>query len=370
MIEKKEVAEAIKELLLNGHIEKNGSFATALRRVATWNIPWVDFAFQDITSEKTVGCFFPSEADEDVIKSNAVKVISTFDSCIICFHVSCFSTAYSFMQSEKADLGKLPVGIIVYDDAHEVLVQKSFSISKNEAFARSKKEMKSYWCWWRDASQYEVATLLRLSKKYTGLSDDIYTDYVYPEFFDLMISGKTKQWDGSPRRKSYSFASYKSEKQNYKIPMCQLGLWYADDGELTLKGNSLLQVAETYGDNSKDYLDCLSKIILIDGKHLELIKDLEEFQRNNRELIPETSTEFFVLFDEYMINKNSVGTRKPTAITTGAKKAYIRDEPKLWNKLGIIKLRGSNRYYIPFTGIEFDWNKINEILLTKAWGKI
>ena len=207
-----------------------------------------------------------------------------------------------------------------------------------------------------------------MSYKYATEDGDIYTKYVYPEFFELMIEGKTKKWDGKPRIKSYSESSYKSEKQNYKIPMCQLGLWEAETGHITDKGMTLLDVVRTYGADSQDYFLCLAKLILLDGKHLDLVKDLEEFQKSNPAIIPDTSAEFFVLFDEYMMNKNSVGTRKPTAVKTGAKRAYVRDEPKLWNKLGILKMQGASRYFIPFVGIEFNWERINEILLSNVFG--
>jgi len=63
-----------------------------------------------------------------------------------------------------------------------------------------------------------------------------------------------------------------------------------------------------------------------------------------------------------------VGTRKPTAVKTGAKRAYVRDEPKLWNKLGILKTQAASRYFIPFVGIEFNWERINEILLSNVFG--
>ena len=150
--------------------------------------------------------------------------------------------------------------------------------------------------------------------------------------------------------------------------MCQLGLWEAETGHITDKGLSLLDVVRTYGVDSQEYFDCLAKIILIDGKHLDLVKDLDDFQKNNPAIIPETSADFFVLFDEYMISKNSIGTRKPSAVTTGAKNAYVRDEPKLWNKLGIIKMQSAARYFKPFVGIEFNWARINEILLSNVLG--
>ena len=104
-------------------------------------------------------------------------------------------------------------------------------------------------------------------------------------------------------------------------------------------------------------------MILIDGKHLFLIKDLVRFQTINRSIIPSTSEEFFILFEKFMAEKNILGTRKPSAVTTGAKKSYIRDEPKLWNKLGLFKLETSSRYYIPYKGIDFDYSKILNTLI-------
>ncbi len=172
---------------------------------------------------------------------------------------------------------------------------------------------------------------MELSEKYDDDDGDIYTKKVYPEFYNMMINQETQQWDGTPRKKNYSQASFKSEKQNYKIPMCQLGLWEAEQGHIMQKGRAMLEVARRNGAGSNVFLAYLSKIILLDGKHLDLIKDLDEFQKNSPEEIPESSSDFFILFDNYMENKNSIGTRKPSAVTTGAKRSYVRDEPKLWN---------------------------------------
>ena len=345
-------------------------FASSLRRIATWSIPYVDYAFQDSATGKTIAFLFCNDNLNDVVyKKRVVASLNKFNAVVAAFDVQHLSESNDFRDSLKAEhLLSLPIGIVVYDNNGKVLPIQEFILPSTTAQARSSKEQKSYWCWWRDSSHYEVATLLELSYKHDTEPGDIYTKYVYPTFFNMMVEGKTKKWDGTPRNKSYSSSSYKSEKQNYKIPMCQLGLWDAESGHITDKGLSLLDVIRTYGVESSEYFDCLAKIILIDGKHLDLLKDLEEFQKNNPEIIPETSSEFFMLFDEYMISKNSIGTRKPTAVTTGAKNAYVRDEPKLWNKLGIIKMQTASRYFIPFIGIEFNWQRINDILLSNVLG--
>ena len=308
-------------------------------------------------------------SSEEDIKAQAIKIITSFDSCIICFDAMRIARADSLVGTLKQErIDSLAIGVVVFDEKCNLLVLHPYAVSRNTSIARSAKEQKSYWCWWRDGSHFEVATLLKLSYEYRDKEGDIYTSYVYPAFFEMMINGETKMWDGSPRKKAYSVASFKSEKQNYKIPMCQLGLWDVETGQITGKGLRLLQVIDAYGDNSAEYFDCLAKLILVDGKHLDLIKDLEEFQKANSEIIPESSADFFVLFDDYMMKKNSIGTRKPSAVKTGAKKAYVRDEPKLWNKLGIISMQGSQRYYRPFKGIEFNWTRINEILLSNILG--
>ena len=84
------------------------------------------------------------------------------------------------------------------------------------------KDVKTFWCWWRDGSQYELFDLLNLAFIYGDKAKDAYTDLIYPAFCDLEIKGKTKQWDGSPRRKKLTKKTITSEKQNYRIPLEQL----------------------------------------------------------------------------------------------------------------------------------------------------
>jgi len=370
----REALECILNALLEGKIETKNNFTGSLKRIATWSMPLIDYAYQDTVSGKTVAILFEQncmdeERTRERLKAYTIKALNNFDAVVDAFDVKKLSEA-DFYVKELHDtrIQSLPIGVVVYDGSGNVSVLQSFPIQQNVAQRRTVKEQKSYWCWWRDASHYEVATLLELSFKYDNEDGDIYTNKVYPEFFNMMIEGKTRKWDGKPRNKTYSESSYKAEKQNYKIPMCQLGFWDAETGHITDKGLTLLDVVKTYGVESQEYFDCLAKIILIDGKHLDLVKDLDEFQKSSPEIIPENSSEFFRLFDEYMMQKNSIGTRKPTAITTGAKNAYVRDEPKLWNKLGIIKMQNTSRYYKPFAGIEFNWERINEILLSDVFG--
>lgn len=219
----------------------------------------------------------------------------------------------------------------------------------------------TYWCWWRDISHSEVFQLLFLLDQNSGFIGDIYSNHVWPQFWKLMLSGNTKTWEGIPREKTDSEASRKSEKQNYKIPLFQLGLIEPSEGRLTVEGYKLLSIGKIFGTDSSIYLDYLTKLVLIEGKHLVLIQDLENFKECADSSVFANQESFRVGFENYLCENNSIGPRKEGRRTTGNKKSYIRDEFKLWNKLGLLKYSGS-RYFTPNKGIEFNWSRITEIL--------
>ena len=262
----------------------------------------------------------------------------------------------------------LPISVIEYDEDNltkdEIKIIKSISEERQrKPIAKNDNSVsKTFWCFWRDASHYEVYELLKLSDKYNDKKGDIYTDYIYKEFYDMLINGETKMWDGKSRCKKPSASSKKSEKQNYKISLFHLGLWSQSEGRLTIKGYKLLTIGKIYGPDSKKFMDYLSYLILIDGKHLQLINEVEEYQRSVSKEVLNNRNSYYVNLDIYLENKGYIGKRKPTAITTNAKGSSIRDEPKLWNHLGLVNSKNT-RYFVNGFGIQFNWNKISELLL-------
>ena len=219
----------------------------------------------------------------------------------------------------------------------------------------------TYWCWWRDISHYEVFQLLNILDKHSSETGDIYSNYAWPEFWGLMVNRQTKNWEGTPREKTDNDTNRRSEKQNYKIPLFQLGLIEQSEGRLTVEGYKLISIGKIFGLNSSIYIDYLTKLVLIEGKHLILIQDLENFKNQASATSLDNQEQFRIDFELYLETNNSIGTRKPGRTTTGNKVSYIRDEFKLWNKLGLIKSTGM-RYYVSGRGVEFNWSRITEIL--------
>lgn len=220
----------------------------------------------------------------------------------------------------------------------------------------------SYWCWWRDISHYEIYTLLNLLDKNRDRTGDIYTQYAWPEFWQMMVDGNTKTWEGIGRNRTDSESNRRSEKQNYKISPRQLGLFETSEGRLTAEGYKLLSIGKIFGVESSMYFDYFTKLILIDGKHLNLIQDLEQFKSLAEETSFASTEQFTIDFEQYLDDNNSIGPRKPGRTTTGKKISYIRDEFKLWNKLGLITGMIGNSYVKDGESFKFNWSRITEIL--------
>ena len=183
---------------------------------------------------------------------------------------------------------------------------------------------------------------------------DIYSDFVWPEFWKIIQRGKARDWEGVTRNIK---SAEKSHKQNYKIPLFGLGLIESSSGELSNFGYDLHKIGKLYGPESMYFKDALAKRLLVEGKHLELIQLFIEFQDSCEEAYLSTSSNCFKAFENFLDLRGLIPKRKPGRRTTGKKNAFIRDEPKLWNKLGLLQFHGS-QYFKADKGVKFNLNKL------------
>ncbi len=270
---------------------------------------------------------------------------------------------------ELDHLKGLPLALIDYDEDiigsepnRSIRLLKPIS-EKREVVLQKASLNETYWCWWRDGSHYEVLQLLQLSDKYNDQVGDIYSEYIWPEFWKLMVEGKTKQWDGSPRTISGdSDTPNTSYKQNYKIPLFQLGLWEQGEGRLTIEGYKAMSFGKLFGPDSSQFKDYLTQLILLNGKHLQLIQDVIEFQKTASPEEKSSSANFKKGIENFLESKGSIGARKPGRTTTDAKGSYLRDEPKLWNKFDLLERDNNGNYFFEGEGYKFDWVRITEII--------
>ena len=84
MIDRRAVIERVLSLNEIAIAEKTDNLC--VNRIATWDNPKVEYAYQNKTRMTTLAFLFPliGENQESWIK-DSLEVISTFDACIICF---------------------------------------------------------------------------------------------------------------------------------------------------------------------------------------------------------------------------------------------------------------------------------------------
>ena len=269
----------------------------------------------------------------------------------------------------REELKKLPICIFDYDPRSPISQDNLFlrkKIEKRNEYRIEKKDdkgkVKVFWAWWRDLSNYEIYDILKISRKYDDKKNsDIYSDYVWPEFKKKLESGKALTWEGQPRNRPNVPLG---DKQNYKIPLFQLGLINQDTGHLTQSGFRFVNLADQHGAESKIFMQTLGNHILKDGKHMQLIYLIYYFQEKIMKEGKEfKSDQHKALFDNHLIETGQVPPweeRKPGLKTTGGKQNYIRDEFKLWNKLGFI-IGNKTTYFRENYGLQFDWPRIVEV---------
>ena len=349
-------------------------FSSTLHRIGDWGWPRPDYVCEDNKLNVTYAMEFkpPGQSKREYLtglgQALGYLLKHNYSALIVPrladdkFDISSFIA--KMLSSDI--LADAPISLIVYDEtllesnpAGSISIAKIIKKTRTGKVIHAAGKTETFWCWWRDTSNYELFQLLSLSDHFRDAPGDIYTNNIFPLFFKLLTSGKTLQWDGTPRRKAKT--SKQSEKQNNKIPLFHLGLWNQADGRLTLKGYKLLVVGKIYGPASVEFMNYLTYLILVDGRHYDLIKEVLNFQRLNEGSIPKKSEEFLFQLEKYLDSKGLIGPRKPSAVTTGAKPSYIRDEPKLWNKLNLLERSGAN-YFIPNVGFCFNWERITDIL--------
>lgn len=364
--------DQILNYIRTGNVDYKQVFSASMSRVSDWTWPRPDYVCFDAVLNCTYAMEFkPTNQTKREYLCGLGQSLSylqkhMYSGLIVPtvaddgFNISAFINN-TLQASEFKD-----VGISLYEYDPKTL---NVSILRKIATTRTASGLivtapanSTFWLWWRDMSQYELLQLLNLSFKYNEQKGDIYTNNVFPEFWNELLAGNTLTWEGN-KRVPAAATSQNQQKQNYKIPLNQLDLWNASTGKLTSLGLKLLQIGKQYGADSQTFMSALAYLILVDGKHLELIKKVEQYQKTNA--MPSKSNVFLVGLEANLQAAGCIGPRKPGAMkgTTTAKPSYVRDEPKLWNKLGILEMKGKKQYFFPGEGYHFDWHKIADVLV-------
>lgn len=289
---------------------------------------------------------------------------------------------------------KMPVALVVYDyqNPTNILIHKepTVEISVGQLTA-SEAQSGRYWAKWVDLPLHALWVLLDISYRMDDNGDrkrriwnDFFLKYVYPERYReqfeeyeseiQLVNGekykpmkkKLAKWkkqieDGiltreealnelrvSTNIQGTGDITYWHYRKNFFPFIDHIGAW-DEFGYLTEIGYELHKIGKIHGATSKTFYDYVAKILLVEGKHLDLILDIEKYTRNKGFEDRDTAIENVI---EKLTEKGLISGH-------GAKK--FTNEFQLWGQLGLV-LKESGSYFVSNKGFNFNWEKITSLL--------
>lgn len=324
--------------------------------IADWPRP--DIAFEDPKSGATLALEFkpPNQTKREYVTGlgQMITYLNDFEFAGLVLPKKSsdgFAIADHISNIVKRDLPNLPIVVFSYDkkvadlDVERKLTDRTGPIPKRS----TRKGRGTFWAYWRDLSSYDLFELLRIidAKNPSSFDKD------FQEFWNNFIVGKkARNWEGVVRRKR-SKSKITPEQRNTFYSLRHCGL-VDTNGRITLSGLELLHVGKIYGPDSVAFMTLLTRRILVEGRHLELILWTE---KQSAELSPKdkmNSDDYISALDAKLVDQGIIAPRLKSA----GKQHFIRDEPKLWNKLGLLEKSTKFQYFHPEEGYRFDWRKI------------
>lgn len=335
--------------------------STLWQGIADWPRP--DIAFEDSTNNSSFAIEFkpPNQPKREYVTGlgQAITYLSDFEfSGLVVpkrtadgFEISKY--LYNILNQELATLS---LALFEYDrNINNLNVLRSLTPRTSPpSQIPNGVGRKVFWGYWRDLSNYDLFTLIRLSDEMDGQD----FSKIFQNFWTKFAAkGKALTWEGKTRKKKPNSRSLDAECLNAKLAMRHSGLLSADE-RLTASGHELLRVGKIYSPDSSAFMELLAYHILMDGHHLNLIFWIEEQNRFIEVSNKNDRDQYFAALDKALVKSGVIAPRKNPRKSHTAKPHFIRDEPKLWNKLGLLVPSGSRRYFHKGHGLLFDWRKI------------
>lgn len=208
-----------------------------------------------------------------------------------------------------------------------------------------------FWAYWRDLSQHDAFFLLRQMDSSTGRVFPA----AYRRFWNARMSkGRALTWEERRRKARPIHApGYSGEQLNASLSLRHIGV-LSSENTLTEEGLKLLGLGKIYGPSSVAFTKYLTQLILENGRHIELIFWLEEQQRGMPAASKTTADGFYSALDIRLQEAGVIAT----APIGRPKATFLRDEQKLWNKLGLLVHSTHASYFHPDHGLVFNWQAI------------
>jgi hypothetical protein len=368
-IEHNKLAHAAAQLLLAQLRHGNASWATNRltphstywNRMAAWPRP--DAAFEDVSTQSSLAIEFkpPGQPRREYVTGfgQAVTYLQSFEYAALVVP-DLAPDGFQIAEYLKDCLVQnhaqtVPMGLFAYKkdpgDSTDLRPLVNLRPRTGPAPAVPRNIGRTvFWSYWRDLSNYDLITILTLLDR---------GNRTFPQAFYLfwnrfMVTGRAETWEGRSRKPQKNNArNFNSQRLNTRLSLQHIGLIGADD-RLTDDGFHLLRLGKIYGADSKAFLGTLAALVLDGGKHIELIFWVDEQQRLISRSAKREPLRFYRALDRGLVREGVI-RRAPSG--KRGKLTFLRDEQKLWNKLGLL-VRDGSRYFQPGQGLVFDWRAI------------
>jgi hypothetical protein len=336
--------------------------STLWQGMADWPRP--DIAFEDRTTMSSIALEFkpPNQPKREYVTGlgQALTYLNDFEFAgLIVPEVSNdgFAIAEYFRDMLRGVLSNMPVALLTYrlQPSNLKILQPLRDRVGGPKKLPTGVGAKVFWGYWRDLSNYDLLTFLTLIDR----AKPQQFDRVFDQFWKShAVTGRARTWEGEPRkRKIINAPGRLGERINVWLAMRNAGL-IDSMARITADGYELLSVGKIYGPDSAAFLDVLARYVLTNGRHLDLILWVEEQQRCISAGKKLEADSFYHALDKQLIREGIIATPPANA----AKQHFLRDEPKLWNKLGLLVHSGNERYFHAKHGLVFDWRRLISVL--------
>jgi len=348
-----EVQTGIADWLFGGRLSER---TTYWQGVIDW--PQPDNAFQDSSTGASLAIEFkpPGHGKSEYVRGlgQALTYLQSFEfSALVVPRLAQDGYAiadYLKAVLEKPGADRLSVGLFAYEqDAAQLTTLVGLRERQGEGPPLPTGVRKVFWAYWRDLSQNDLLTLLIIMDRNGCDFDQAYQIY----WNENRRHGTALDWEGNARKIPAAGKSNASELANDFLSFRHIGL-IDSQKHLTDEGYRLLRDGKVYGSTSQYFLTRLGQQVLLRGRHLELIFWVEETQR----VLPaerKSDHETFRRSLDQQLQNAGIIEKLPN--NTG-KGTFIRDEGKLWNKLGLLRPRTATSYFFDGEGYRFDWRRI------------
>jgi hypothetical protein len=303
----------------------------------------------------------------------------------------------NYMQRifEKEIIDKMPIGLIIYDyrEPKDILIYQEPNIEIAKTSLSINEISKGrYWAKWVDLPLHALWVILDISYNLGEVNGDrlrkvwdkFFLDYVYPKQFrnqfnpfnssimnmngnfykpmekklqkwnDAIINGTISQDTALEELKKSTDIDgtgdiyYWQIRKNFFPFIHHIKAW-DEYGYLTDIGYEIHKIGKIHGPTSQLFYDYIAKILLTEGKHLDLILDIEKYTRNKSFENKDKAIEFVI---ENLIKKG---------LLSGNGNKKLSNEFQLWGHLNLVT-KISNTYYSKNKGINFNWDRITSLL--------